>query len=104
MVVPRAIFQAFPFSIWAAGDKIGARMAFKDAFPAAQETYGMGCIVSEGCDPDGREPAILEALRRELIPNLMAQQLLPHMAGEIAKLAKPDAPLLAKAAELDTPA
>ena len=30
IVVPAAVLMAFPFGIWAAGDKVGARMAFKE--------------------------------------------------------------------------
>ena len=90
VVAPQAILQAFPHALWANGDKVAARMAFKDAYPAALEAHGMDCIVSEGHDPDGREPAIMEALRRNLIPNSVAQRLLPHMADEIAALAAPE--------------
>ena len=35
IVVPAAVLMAFPFGIWGMGDKVGARMAFKDAYPAA---------------------------------------------------------------------
>ena len=41
----------------------------------------------------------MEALRRNLIPNSMAQRLLPHMAGEIAALEEPIVLLLAKGGE-----
>ena len=95
VVAPQAILQAFPYALWGNGDKIAARMAFKDAFPSAQEAHGMGYIVSEGNDPDGREPAIMEALRCNLIPSRMAQRLLPHLAKGIEALApSSDQPML----------
>ena len=95
IVVPAAVFRAFPFATWAMGDKVGARMAFRDAWPAAVKRHGMSYTVSEGLDPAGREPAIMEALRSKLISSRLAQAVLPDMAEEIAALAAPDAPLLA---------
>ena len=97
VIAPAAILTAFPHALWRAGDKVAARMAFKDKFPAALVTHGMGYTVSEGCEPEGREPAIMEAVRRNLIPSMVAQRLLPHMAREIAALkASANNPLLAK--------
>ena len=97
VIAPAAILTAFPHALWRAGDKVAARMAFKDKFPAALVTHGMGYTVSEGCEPEGREPAIMEAVRRKLIPSMVAQRLLPHMAREIAALkASANNPLLDK--------
>ena len=97
VIAPAAILTAFPHALWRASDKVAARMAFKDKFPAALVTHGMGYTVSEGCEPEGREPAIMEAVRRNLIPSMVAQRLLPHMAREIAALkASANNPLLAK--------
>ena len=94
VVVPCAIFMAFPMTAWNSGDKVAARMAFKDAFPSARKVHGMHHIVSEGCDPDGREPAIMEALRNNLISEGTAKRLLPHLAKEIKALAPPESPPL----------
>ena len=88
-VAPAAILAAFPHALWKAGDKIGARMAFLDAWPTALATYGMGHIVSLGNNVAGREPAIMEAVRRNLITSEIALRLLPHMAMEIAALEPP---------------
>ena len=89
VVAPLAILTAFPCGLWNSGDKIAARMAFKDAFPAAQAAHGMDYIVSLGNDPYGREPAIMEAVRRNLITSETALLYLPHMAMEIAALGPP---------------
>ena len=95
VVAPQAILSAFPHALWECGDKIAARMAFKAVFPVVQETYGMGYSVSEGLNPAGREPAIMDALVNNLISPKMAQVLLPHMADEIATLVGPaNVPLL----------
>ena len=40
IVVSTAVIRAFPFGIWRMGDKVGARMAFKDAYPAMLVRYG----------------------------------------------------------------
>ena len=66
VVLPRAIFTAFPLSIWNHGDKVGARMAFKDAYPAALERHGGAMTVSLGEDAEGHAPCVLEALRNGL--------------------------------------
>ena len=82
VVAPKAILRAFPYSLWNDGDKIAARMAFKDAFPEAARRHGMRYQVSEGNDPNRREPAILEALRNGLIASGTAQHLLPNLPPE----------------------
>ena len=95
VIAPKAILWVFPHTLWEIGDKIAARMAFKEAWPYALEAYGMGYGVSLGNNPAGREPAIMEALKNNLITNETALSLLPHMAEEIAALAPPEnAPLI----------
>ena len=79
IVVSRAVFRSFPFAIWEMGDKVGARMAFKDAWPAALAKYGDGVEVSMGLDPAGRAPAVLDAVRTGMIEQLMARSLLPDI-------------------------
>ncbi len=46
--VSMAVYNAFPFGMWKRGDKAGARMAFKDAWPAARAKYGDQVEVSLG--------------------------------------------------------
>ena len=100
VIAPHAILAAFPHALWRDGDKIAARMAFKDAWPRALEAWGMGNEVSEGNNPERREPAIMEAVANNLISPRMAQVLLPHMVDEIAALVRPaNVPLLAKGGE-----
>ena len=82
IVAPKAILRAFPYSLWNYGDKIAARMAFKDAFPDALRRHGMRYHISEGNDPRGREPVILEALRGGLIPTELARHYLPELPAE----------------------
>ena len=89
IVVPKAVFMAFPLAIWNTGDKIAACMAFKDAYPAALAKYGDEVEVSLGLHGDSRTPAIMEAVRRNLITSEMALRVLPHMAMEIAALEPP---------------
>ena len=57
IVVPAAVLMAFPFGIWGMGDKVGARMAFKDAYPAALAKYGDEVEVSLGLHGDSRAGA-----------------------------------------------
>ena len=40
IVIPAAIIQAWPHALWKAGDKVGARMAFKDAYPERLDDCG----------------------------------------------------------------
>ena len=77
--VPRAVFRAFPFATWGMGDKVGARMAFKDAWPAALAKYGDQVLVSLGHHVAGRAPAVLDAVRTGLIGSLAARSALPHL-------------------------
>ena len=79
IVVSTAVFRAFPFAIWDMGDKVGARMAFKDAYPAALAKYGGQVVVSLGHHKAGRAPAVLDAVRTGLIERQAARLLLPHL-------------------------
>ena len=94
MVAPAAIMEAFPHALWNSGDKIAARVAFKDAYPSALATYGMSHIVSLGNNAAGREPVIMEALKNNLITREVAQLYLPNLAIEIAPLEPPSKTLL----------
>ena len=80
IVVSRAVFRAFPFGIWGMGDKVGARMAFKDAWPAALAKYGDEVEASLGLDVAGRAPAVLDAVRTGMIEHHESRSLLPQMA------------------------
>ena len=77
IVVPRAIIQAWPYAIWKAGDKVGARMAFKDAYPQCLAEFGDEAFVSLGWDTEGRRTAIEEAARNGVITQAHAAKLLP---------------------------
>ena len=90
VVLPRAIFTAFPLSIWDHGDKIGARMAFKDAYPAALEKYGGETSVSLGDDAEGHAPCVLGALRDGLIGRDRAKGMLPHLSDVIDAIEPPE--------------
>ena len=79
IVVSRAAFRAFPFSIWDMGDKVGARMAFKDAWPAALAKYGGQVVVSLGYHEKSRAAAVLDAVRTGMIERQAARSLLPHL-------------------------
>ena len=80
IVTPRAVFMAFPFGIWEMGDKVGARMAFKDAYPAALAKYGVHVEVSLGHHVAGRAPAVLDAFRTGMIAQEEARLLLPDLS------------------------
>ena len=88
-ILPSAVFHSFPFHVWASGDPVAARMAFKDAYPAMVEKYGDEVEVSLGHSAVDREPAIMDAYRAGLITSFQAKVALPHMADEIESLAGP---------------
>ena len=93
IVVPTAVFRAFPFGTWGMGDKVGARMAFKDKYPAALAKYGDMVEVSMGLHKAGRAAAVLDAVRTGQIKKLTARSLLPHLTdAEFALGAGPDEP------------
>ena len=77
-VVPQAVFAAFPFPIWAAGDKVGARMAFKSAWDRCVSEYGMEYGITLGYDAEGRAPVIESALRDGVISLEQACHALPE--------------------------
>ena len=54
LVIPQAILHAWPSALWNAGDKTGARMAFKNAYPEYLAVCGEEVFVSLGWDPEGR--------------------------------------------------
>lgn len=87
IVIPTAILQAFPLAIWNTGDKVGARMAFKDAYPQRLAESGDGIFVSLGSDPEGRISAIDEAARNGLITEAKASALLAGRMPERKQLA-----------------
>ena len=71
--------MAFPFGIWGMGDKAGARMAFKDAWPAARAKYGDQVEVSLGHHKASRAAAVLDAVRTGMIEQRAARLLLPQL-------------------------
>ena len=99
VVIARAIFAAFPFALWP--DQVAARMAFKEAYPETLREYGGEMFVSLGHDVKGRAPVIAEAVQRGLLTADRAQQLLPHIREDDARLLGLDevAALAAKAEE-----
>ena len=87
-MAPKAVLACFPHSIWAAGDKVGARMAFKERYASAGGAPGAAWEVSEGLNPAGREPAILEALRLGHLTEDVARHLLPNTPEERFAIAR----------------
>ena len=94
LVLPRAIFESFPFALWP--DRVAARMAFKDAYPEKLERYGDEVFVSLGHNAQGRETAILDAVRRGLVSREAAIEKLPHLSED--RLPPPPSGALAEAA------
>ena len=77
--VSMAVYNAFPFGMWKRGDKAGARMAFKDAWPAARAKYGDQVEVSLGHHKASRAAAVLDAVRTGMIEQRAARLLLPRL-------------------------
>lgn len=83
------------------GDKIGARMAFKDAYTRLTErSKALGkkpeYFVSLGTDPAGRVNALADGVRTNKITIGRATELVPELAYDIVKLSGvKDHPLLA---------
>ena len=67
VVVPRAIFYAFPWALWEEGDRVAARMAFKERYPALADEHRGQMHVSEGWDKARREGAIVDAVRNSML-------------------------------------
>ena len=89
LVLPKAILSAFPFALWAQGDRVAARMAFKDAYPRALTEHGDATYVSLGHDERQREDAIRDAHAKGLLTADQAQHYLPHVAGQALQLEGP---------------
>ena len=100
IVVPKAIIQAWPYALWEAGDKQGARMAFKAAYPIRLAECGDEIFVSLGWDVDGRTSAIVEAARSGVITEAKASELLLVISPERKQLAKSQPASIAEIAEI----
>lgn len=94
IVVPEAIAQAFPLDLYESGDKVGARMAFKAAYPDKRRERGDKMLVSLGRNVEGREHALRSACQLGIIPAKKVIHHLPHLA---------DDPEIAQAAGLPAP-
>lgn len=68
-VLPQAALTAWyaGADVYRVGDQIGARMAFKGAWPAAVAEHGAAVAVSEGWDREDRTRAIEQAVAEGLI-------------------------------------
>lgn len=86
LVIERAILMAFPFSLYAGGDRIAARMAFKSAYEPALAEHGQEMAISLGHDPDGRGPAIQDAVRAGRISWERGREAFPMLEAPAAKL------------------
>lgn len=80
VVVPEAVFRAFPFELWP--DRIAARMAFRERYPALAAECGEGVHVSLGHDAGSREQAIEEAVQ---LGHITSAQALPFLPAEDEK-------------------
>ena len=76
--ITKAIFKAFPFALYEV-DKIGARMAFKEAYPASLEKYGTEIYVHLGTDPRPAAYQIHEARRAGTISQAAADALITQL-------------------------
>ena len=77
VILPRAICASFPHELWNQGDKIGARMAFKDIYPQARQTWGEKIQVSPGWDRKNVRPALQAAVEKGLLSLERAMMYLP---------------------------
>ena len=77
LVISTAILRAFPLALWCSGDRVGARMAFKDAYPQCLAEYGDDVFISLGWDVEGRRTALDEAVRSGVITQQRANKFLP---------------------------
>ena len=68
-VLPRAAMTAWyaAADLYRAGDRIGARMAFKGAWPAAVAEHGSEVAISEGWNREDRARAIEQAVAERMI-------------------------------------
>ena len=82
IVVAEAIFVSFPWGHCIVEDKIGARMAFKAAYPDKLARFGSQIIVVEGTDKASKEATVLEAAKNGKISVNQAMAILPGVAAE----------------------
>lgn len=94
-VLPRAALVAWhaAAAVYRDGDKIGARMAFKGAWPAALAEHGAEIAVSEGWNRADRTRAIEEALAEGLVTvdQVRPYGVLPAPSAETRALPGPSA-------------
>ena len=77
IVVPKAIFMAFPLAVWNSGDQIAARRAFIEIYPAMLAKYGQDIEASDGLNPNGRDAVLREAVDAGRISHLPSHALPP---------------------------
>lgn len=80
VVAPEAVLRSFPHGAWDDGDHVGARMAFKAAYPDNRARYGNQWVVSDGTDKASREATILEAVKLGRISGDQAKRLMPQIS------------------------
>lgn len=81
--------RAIAWPLWEEGDRVGARMAFKDAYARIIATAGRPAwSVSLGYDAAGREPAVRKAVELGRLSRDEASKYLPAQmdGGPIGKL------------------
>ena len=89
VVVPMAVFSAFPVALWEQGDNIGARMVFKAAYPDACRAHGTEVHVSLGWHEEERERVVRDAVADGRLSAAQARQALPHVAGRALQVEGP---------------
>ena len=62
-------------ALWNTGDKVAARMAFKEAYPKCVVECGDEVFVSLGWDTEGRRTVLEEAVRSGVITEARAAAL-----------------------------
>ena len=78
VVILHAIVAAFPYALWESGDRVGARMAFRDSYNRLVQTAGGREIeIILGWDSAGRETPVREALAAGMVSLQAAQHFLP---------------------------
>ena len=91
VITTRAIIEAFPFSTWQAGDRVGARMAFKAAYPDKARAFGGEALIFAGWDAAKRETKIREAVSQGLLTMDRARKVLPEADWDGDFLPAPEA-------------
>ncbi|WP_425155516.1 hypothetical protein [Candidatus Palauibacter sp.] len=92
VVIERAIFEAFPLALWP--DRVAARMAFLEVYPAKLREYGAEMSVSLGWDRADRETALAEAVADGRIGSERALSLMPELQDRLPAVRSPDEPEL----------